>query len=197
MSPCLRDLRAEGVEIPAIIITGGIDWDVRDHILAPSSGHLVSARYDIYDGAFGADRDFQKLNLTVAGYRALGDSTRVLAGRFFVESAFGDVPFSGQAIVSGNKNLRGYSNGRHRANQLLMLEAEYRWNFWGRWGVAAFTGVAFVAEDLSQMTLDDALPAAGFGFRFCMIEAYRINARVDFGWGQDDHGIYFSIGEAF
>ena len=33
--------------------------------------------------------------------------------------------------------------------------------------------------------------------RFMLIEAYRINARVDYGWGKDDHALYFSIGEAF
>ncbi len=30
-----------------------------------------------------------------------------------------------------------------------------------------------------------------------MIKQYRINARVDYGWGKGDQAIYFSIGEAY
>ncbi len=188
------------IEIPKERYTGpGLtaEWDARDHIMYPTRGFKVNGGCIFYDETFGADRDFQKLKLIATGYKALGDSTRVLAGRVLSESAFGDVPFSGQSILSGNRNLRGYADGRHRGDSLLVMEAEYRWNFWGKWGAAAFTGVAFVARDLQEMALSDALPAAGFGLRYRMIESYRINARVDVGWGKDDHGIYFSIGEAY
>lgn len=193
VEPAIIDVPEEHYTGPG----GTAEWDARDNIMATTQGYLVSARYDIYDEAFGSDRNFQKLNLTISGYQSLGDSTKVLAGRIFNESAFGDVPFSGQSILSGNRNLRGYSDGRHRGNNLLTIEAEYRWNFWGRWGATAFTGVGFVSHELSTMALSEALPAVGFGLRYRMIEAYKINARLDVGWGKHDQGIYISIGEAF
>ena len=173
------------------------EWDRRDHIMYPTSGYVAEGRYLVFDDTFGADRDFQKLHLTLNGYRDLGDSTRVMAGRILHDAAYGDVPFSAQSIVNGNRNLRGYSNGRHRADQLMMVEAEYRWNFAGRWGAVAFAGLAWSADDLSEMSLGDTLPASGLGVRFRIIETYKINARIDYGWGKDDQAVYFSIGEAY
>jgi len=173
------------------------EWDSRNHVMYPISGTNTTVRYDVYDEALGSDRDFQKLNVKISGYTTLGDTTRVLAGRILTDSAFGDVPFSGQAILSGNQNLRGYANGRHRGDKLLTLETEYRWNFWGKWGAVGFAGVGFVGKDWNSFSADDALPGAGIGLRFRMIETYKINARIDYGWGKNDQAVYFSIGEAY
>lgn len=176
---------------------GNGEWDRRDHVMYPTAGFNAEARFDLYNGAFGSDRDFRKLIVKLSGYTTLGDSTRVLAGRILTESAFGDVPFSGQAIVSGNQNLRGYTSGSHRGDQLLTAEAEYRWTFQGRWGLAAFAGFGFVGPDWSVFSTADILPAAGLGLRYRLIETYKINARVDYGWGQDDQALFISIGEAY
>jgi len=188
------------VELPDERYTGpGIvgEWDRRDHTMTPTDGFQVDARYLVYRDAFGSDRDFQRLHWSVAGFRALGDSTRVLAGRLLHQGAFGDVPFSAQSIVNGNQNLRGYANGRHRADQLVVVEAEYRWNFWRRWGAAAFAGAVWNADRIGDMSLEGTLPGAGVGVRFRIIETYRINARIDYGWGRHDQAIYFAIGEHY
>ena len=188
------------VEVPDERYTGpgGLaEWDRRDHIMYPTRGFVAEARYLVFDETFGSDRDFQRLKMTLSGYKSLGDSTRVLAGRILDVAGFGDVPFSAQAIVSGNQNLRGYANGRHRADQLLTVEAEYRWNFHGRWGAVAFAGAGWSADSVSQMSLGDTLPGVGLGVRFRIIETYRINARVDYGWGKDDQAVYIAIGEHF
>ncbi|MFT5233356.1 MAG: hypothetical protein ACI9UK_001292 [Candidatus Krumholzibacteriia bacterium] len=173
------------------------EWDKRDHIMYPTDGVSVDGRFLFFSDTFGSDRDFRKLNLSVAGYEAVSDSTGVLAGRILYEGGFGDVPFSGQSMVNGNRNLRGYSNGRYRADHLLVLESEYRWKFHKRWGAVAFAGVAWSAKEVSLMSLDDSLPAAGLGLRWTMIESYKINARVDYAWGKDDQAIYVAIGEAY
>lgn len=173
------------------------EWDRRDHIMYPTDGWFVEGRYLIYNDAFGSDRDFQALKLSVSDYWAVADTTHIVAGRVLTQTSNGDVPFSAQNILSGNQNLRGYSNGRYRGDKLLTVEAEWRWNFWGRWGAAAFAGVGWVADEFSAMTLDDSLPAAGLGLRFRMIEAYKINARVDYAWGKHDQALYIAIGEHF
>lgn len=173
------------------------EWDKRDHIMFPTDGVSLEGRLLFFSETFGSDRDFEKLNLSGAGYHAVKDSTGILAGRILYEGGFGDVPFSGQAMVNGNRNLRGYSNGRYRADQLLVLESEYRWMFHRRWGAVAFAGLAWSANEMSQMALDDTLPAGGIGIRWTMIPTYKINARIDYGWGKDDQAIYVAIGEAY
>ena len=173
------------------------EWDGRDNIMQPTDGHGASARWRVYDEAFGSDATFGMVSLEAAAYRSVGDSTRVIAARALGEIGVGDVPFSAQNIVSGTRNLRGYSDGRHRGERLYMAEVEYRWNFHGRWGATAFTGVAFVTGRGESVRLADALPAVGLGLRYRMVEAYRINARVDVAWGDGDQGIYVAVGEAF
>ncbi len=36
-----------------------------------------------------------------------------------------------------------------------------------------------------------------YQFKWAILVVGIINARIDMGWGKDDHGIYFSIGEAY
>jgi hemolysin activation/secretion protein len=78
-----------------------------------------------------------------------------------------------------------------------MIETEFRWNFYQRWGAAAFAGACWSANELSRMSLGETLPGAGLGVRFRLIETYRINARVDYGWGKHDRAIYFAVGEHY
>jgi hypothetical protein len=173
------------------------EWDKRNHTMFPTQGVYIDGRLLYFSDTFGSDRDFRKLTLGIRGYTALGDSTRVLAGRFLKEGGYGDTPFSGESMLNGNRNLRGYSNGRYRGNQLMTVEAEFRWMFWKRWGGVAFAGLGWVADEVAQMSLGDTLPASGIGLRWCMIETYKVNARIDYGWGKYDQGVYLSIGEAF
>jgi hypothetical protein len=188
------------VELPDERYTGpGVvgEWDKRNHTMYPTGGFQVDARYMIFRDTFGSDRNFERLQWSIEEFYEIPDTSRVLAGRFLHQGAFGDVPFSAQSIMDGNRNLRGYSNGRYRANQLAIIEAEYRWMFHRRWGAVGFAGVGWVADKISQMSLGDTLPAAGLGVRFQIIEAYKINARIDYGWGKHDQALYISIGEHF
>ena len=173
------------------------EWDQRDHVMNPREGYFIEGKFLVFRDAFGSARDFQKLNWSAAGYTDVGDTTRILAGRFMHEGGFGDVPFSAQSIVNGNRNLRGYANGRYRADQLIAVEAEYRWNFYRRWGAVAFAGLGWSADEVAEMALNETLTSAGLGVRFMIIETYRINARIDYGWGKHDQAVYFAIGEAF
>jgi outer membrane translocation and assembly module TamA len=120
----------------------------------------------------------------------------VIAALLTSEIGTGDVPFDEESIIGAN-NLRGYTSGKYRDAQTYTAQAEYRWRFWRRWGVAAFAGFGYAVEKPSEIAWDDTLPSAGFGFRYLMVQEYKINVRVDFAWGKDDRGIYFMIGEAF
>jgi outer membrane translocation and assembly module TamA len=193
-------LEPDLVELPDERYTGpGVvaEWDRRNHVMFPTGGFQVQGRLTFFDDAFGSDRDFRRLVWSVAGYEALGDTNRVLAGRILHQAAFDDVPFSAQSIMNGNRNLRGYSNGRYRDDQLVMIEAEYRWMFHRRWGLVGFAGAGWVADRPAGMSLGETLPSAGLGVRFRIIETYRINARIDYGWGKHDQAVYFAVGEHF
>ena len=48
---------------------------------------------------------------------------------------------------------------------------------------------------LPSAELSEVLPM--YQFKWAILVVGIINARIDMGWGKDDHGIYFSIGEAY
>lgn len=171
LQPDLVSLPDERYTGPGLVL----EWDSRDNIMFPTTGRHLGGRFTVYSDATGSDRAFNKLKLSLTGYRSLGNSTRILAGRIMTESAFGDVPFSGQAILSGNKNLRGYANGRNRADRLMMLESEYRWNFWRRWSMAVFAGVAWVADDLAAIRLGPGRPGTLHQYRRGFLNRIRLD----------------------
>jgi hemolysin activation/secretion protein len=121
---------------------------------------------------------------------------RVLAVRASLNIAAGDVPFEGQTVVGGN-DIRGYSQGKYRNDQVYTLQTEYRWNFYRRWGMVAFAGVASAVKKFADIPSSEILPGLGAGLRFRMLPAEKINIGVDLGFGKDDYSITFRIGEAF
>ena len=67
--------------------------------------------------------------------------------------ATGDVPFEGQNIV-GRDDIRGYKDGKHRADQVNSLQSEYRWNIYKKWGMVAFAGEATAVDSFSELSLN-------------------------------------------
>ena len=120
----------------------------------------------------------------------------MLAVRASFDIASGDVPFEGQTVVGGD-DIRGYSQGKYRNDQVYTLQAEYRWNFYKRWGLVAFAGLASAVEKLADIPDNDLLPGVGAGLRFKMLPAEKINIGIDGAVGKGDYSITFRIGESF
>ena len=111
--------------------------------------------------------------------------------------ATGNVPFQGQGVV-GRDDIRGYSQGQFRGNQVYALQSEYRWRFNNsRFGMVGFAGVASAVENFSDIFNSALLPGIGAGLRFQLIPALKINIGVDVGFGKNDYSLTFRIGEAF
>jgi len=165
-------------------------FDSRNNIYAPKKGWQAASDYTINPSWTGSDSNFSTLRSYANWYLSLGAKT-VLASRISATVGIGAVPFTGQHTVGG-RDIRGYSDGKYRGDQVYAIQTELRWNFYRRWGGVVFTGVAFTEKPYSG-----ALPAAGIGIRFLAIRAQHINIGVDGALGKGDTGIYFRINEAF
>src|SRR6478736_5945520 len=77
------------------------------------------------------------------------------------------------------QDIRGYSQGQYRNDQVYTLQAEYRWNFYKRWSMVAFAGVASAVEKLADIPDNDLLPGVGAGIRFKMLPNEKINIGID------------------
>ncbi len=165
-------------------------YDTKNNQYNPDKGITAAIRYTNNPAFLGNDSLFNKLYVFVNYYTRLNESM-VLASRFSGNIGLGDVPFASQSYVGG-KDIRGYTQGQYRGNQTYAAQTELRWNFYKRWGVVGFFGLAMTVDPESQV-----LQGGGVGLRFKLIPKYNINAGIDGAVGKNDWGVYFRITEAF
>jgi outer membrane protein assembly factor BamA len=172
--------------------------DTRDHVQNPTRGMFANFKNQFYRSWAGSDFEFERYVVTYNQFFRLTkkNDKQVLAVRASFNIAAGDVPFEGQSVVGGD-DIRGYSQGKYRDDQVYTLQAEYRWNFYKRWGLVAFAGLASAVPKLSEIPDKDLLPGAGAGIRFKMLPSEKINIGIDGAAGKGDYSITFRIGEAF
>jgi outer membrane protein assembly factor BamA len=172
--------------------------DTRDHVQYPTRGMFLNFKNQFYRDWVGSDYQFERYIISYNQFFKLTreNEKQVLALRATFNVAAGNVPFEGQTVVGGD-DIRGYSQGKYRNDQVYTLQSEYRWNFYKRWGMVAFAGVASAVQKLSDIPHTELLPGAGAGIRFKMLPSEKINIGVDGGVGKGDYSITFRIGEAF
>jgi len=175
-----------------------ISNDTRDHVQNPTRGMYINFKNQFYREWVASDYEFERYTITYNQFFKLrkSDEKQVLAIRANLNVAAGDVPFEGQTVVGGD-DIRGYSQGEYRNDQVYSLQAEYRWNFYRKWGVVAFAGLASAVENFSDIPDNDILPGVGAGVRFKMLPSEKINIGIDGGVGKGDYSITFRIGESF
>jgi outer membrane protein assembly factor BamA len=172
-----------------------VSHDSRDYIYYPSTGIYANLKTGHFRDFLGSDHEYNTYEFDINEFFKLRPN-KILVARISGQISAGDMPFESQNVV-GREDIRGYTDGKHRAEQVYALQAEYRWNFHKRWGMVGFGGVATAVDKISQMTWSGLLPAIGTGIRFMAIEEERINLGIDVAVGDGDWGIYFRIGEVF
>ncbi len=172
-----------------------LQWDTRDNVYNAAAGVYAVSRFIFNRDWLGSDYNYSSVNFSLNGYKSLSDKD-VIAGRFDMFLGLGDVPFEGQRVV-GRDDIRGYSKGEYRGDQVYAVQAEYRRNLVGRFGAVAFAGLAMAVNPGEEDPTSPLLPGVGAGVRFMAIPDERINIGFDGAIGKNDWGIYFRITEAF
>ena len=173
-----------------------INWDSRDNIFNPTSGHLYTLSASFFNSALGSDFDFSRRSIDLRKYWSLA-ATQVLAVQGVAQFMSGSPPFQVLAQLGGPELMRGYYQGRYRDRNLLALQVEYRRSVWRRLGLVLFGGVGDVAARLDDFRTRDFKHSVGWGLRFCINRDENINLRLDFGYGKDTSGTYITMTEAF
>ncbi len=179
-----------------------ISFDSRDYPYNPTSGFDMSIRPKLNAGWLGSDNNYVDTDYALKYYKSVA-SNQVLA--FSVNGGFatGDVPFDGYQNYGIRNSLRGYSTGKYKGRHMIASQAEYRWNFYKRWGAVAFAGSGRVwgtddENEGEKSFKKNWLPSVGGGLRFMVSREKRINLRLDYAWGVDgNQGLYFGVMEAF
>lgn len=176
----------------------GVDvlWDTRDGAYYPTRGRKARINWNSYPGFLGNTVEANKIKISYNQYNSLRDGKDVFATRFSGIVGLGDIPFE-QQVTIGNKDIRGYTEGKYRGDGLLALQGEYRYNFRNRMGLVGFAGLATIYGSDTESFDWDLYPGGGVGYRYQAFKTTRFNIGLDAALGKDDWGIYFRIGEAF
>ena len=174
-------------------------YDTRDYAYNPSNGIVLSLCPTIYAEWLGGDNNYTSLTYSLSAYKRIARD-KVIAGKIAGGNSFGDVPFSGLQNYGTRATLRGYPAGKYRGMNMIGGQVEYRWQFYGRFGMVAFagTGTVWGNEEEEEEFEKDWLPSAGLGLRYMISTEKRVNFRVDYAWGVNgNEGFYIGVMEAF
>lgn len=208
----LRGIRTSGVndqlaqvETSQTIAGLGLagEYDTRDQDFKPHAGWYAEAQWieqfgsDIQLGPVerGGPR-YRTAYARANRYQPLGDTT-TLALRGATHYASAATPFYDLPTLGGrNKDLRGYS-GQYRDQVMAAVQAEVRQDLPYRLGVVGFAGVGAVDESYADLPSSSLHPSLGAGLRYLVATENRINASLDFAWGDQGWVWYLSAGESF
>lgn len=172
------------------------NYDTRDDVFLPSKGQYIEIATLWNSTAFGSDFNFQRYSVDAVHYQAITKKT-TLATNLYMVNTQGTAPFNELAFMGGSKKMRGLFEGRFRDNNMLILQSEYRFPLFWRFGMVAFAGYGGVAEKIDSYNLDEFKFAYGLGFRFRISKKEKINVRADAGFSQGSTGFYITFSEAF
>lgn len=172
-------------------------YDNRDDVNFPVTGIFANFKNRFIRDWVGATENYDNYELSFNHFWDIKKNSKsILVSRLYTNIASGDVPFQAQNFIGGD-DLRGYSKGEFRGNQVYAVQAELRQNIYKKFGMVGFVGFGSAVNEFSEIADNDILPSIGFGVRYLMIAKEKINVGVDVGVGKDDWSLTFRIGEAF
>jgi len=173
------------------------DW--RDSQLGPRGGGNYSIRFDDYNDQQLGLHSFRRLDIDLQQYIPFFNKRRVFALRAQSLLTFTNpghsVPFFHQAVLGGSDQLRGYRPYRFYDDNMLALNAEYRWETFSGLDMAVFADAGKVFPRRSQLNFHDLESAVGFGFRFNARNSTFL--RLDFGFSHEGFQIWVKFSDLF
>ena len=165
-------------------------YDTRDNTFSSHKGQYESVDVEFYGRALGSDYAISRYTADLRKFYPLTE-TQTLAFQFYGVLANGTVPFYEMNGLGGNYYLRGYYLLRFRDNDVGLLQGEWRFPVWWRFGGVVFADAGEVGHVLSDFTYGGIHPSAGIGLRLLVVPEEHLNARLDYGIGNDSKEIYF------
>lgn len=169
-----------------------ITYDNRDNIFTPNKGLYSQGGVEVYNGVFGSDWDFEKIDLSAIYYTPLAE-TVTLGWKVETKLSVGDAPF----YLRPSIDLRGVTAMRYMGDYVADEEVELRWQFWRRFSLVGFTGLGIAWNDFSGF--DDKLEvvSGGVGFRYELARKYGLHMGADVGFGPNGPAVYVQFGSAW
>lgn len=181
-----------------------LQYDSRDLTVNAYDGVFVELSSNFYRSDGFGKPNYQVIVVDYRQYEQINRPGNTLAWQVKTRIGNGDVPWPEMSQIGTPFDLRGYRWGRYRDKDMLFGILEYRYmfmrktprkdgNMMSRFGVVPWLAAGSIASRFTDMT--NWLPNAGVGLRFEIQK--RMNARIDYGIGNDTSAFYISFNEAF
>jgi outer membrane protein assembly factor BamA len=159
----------------------------------PRRGGRYGLAYQRFADTGGDRFSFNRLEADVQHYVPLLRDRRILALHGLASISDADtgaaIPFYLQRTLGGPNDLRGFRYLRFRDRNLLLLQAEYRWEIFTALDGAIFYDTGKVASRVEDLNLRDLESDVGIGFRFGTVNGVFLRVEGAFGSSAGAHFI--------
>jgi Omp85 superfamily domain len=169
-------------------------YDTRDDHQYPLKGGYHRTSLEFFSKAFGGDYDYLFWTVDARQYIPTFEN-QVLALQFLSEVRSGSPGFSVMSELGGPYLMRGYYRGRYRANNMMLLQAEYRFPIYKRLSGVGFADLGEVYGPDAPFLFEALRWTVGAGLRFRFGEHTYV--RFDMGGNHETFAVIFNGGQAF
>lgn len=170
-------------------------YDSRDFAPNPYKGVYLHASFLYYpEYICSMDESSWKMQFTAATYQRVWE-TGILAMELYGEFNSENTPWPYMAKLGGDRQMRGYYEGRYTDSDMMTFQVELRQKIWRRIGCVVWVGAGNVFPSIDKFNWSQTLYNYGLGFRWEFKK--RVNVRFDFGFGRNTNGLVVNINEAF
>jgi hypothetical protein len=176
-----------------------VQVDYRDSEIGPRAGGNYIFRWDDYQNQSLGLHSFRRMDAEAQQFIPVFNKRRVFAlrGRTILSypNLNQSVPFYMQAVLGGSDDLRGFRPYRFYDDNMLVMNAEYRWETFSGLDMAVFADAGKVTARRSDINFKELESAVGFGLRFNIRNATFL--RVDVGFSHEGFMVWLKFGGLF
>jgi outer membrane protein assembly factor BamA len=176
-----------------------IQMDYQDRPGGPRAGGNYVVQYDRFVDQTLGRHSFDRLAIDLQQYIPFFNKRRVLAlrGKSVLTNPDGGkaVPFYLQPTLGGSDDLRGFRSFRFSDRNMIVVNAEYRWEVFSGLDMALFADAGKVFARRSQWNFHDLEADGGFGLRFNVHND--VFLRIDAGFSHEGFQVWFKFNKAF
>lgn len=175
-----------------------ISYDTRNSAFWPSKGTYLLSQFTDFRKQFLSSYDLYKWITDIRYFKKITRG-QIVAIQFYNYETYGNaIPLKELAAFGGPNNMRGFYQGRFRADKMFSFITEYRIHLFGRFSSCFFGGFGDVYNKSSELSSANIKYSYGGGLRFAVLEKEKLNIRLDYGYNNRyNRGIYITFGECF
>jgi len=175
-----------------------LSYDTRNSTFWPTKGLYILSQFTDFRKELRSDFNVVKWVTDIRYFKKIQNANHIIAVQFLSYETFGQTPLRELAALGGPNNMRGFYQGRYRAENMLSLIAEYRLHLKGRFSSCFFGGVGDVDNHYQELNTGNLKYSYGAGLRFSILPKEKLNIRVDYGYSSRfNRGLYVTFGECF